>query len=323
MRETSTVPAEGITSRGPRNEAQPFAPVRAGVGTPPIETGFAGLKGIERVLGDHVGSDTPDGSGPVLIVVGGLHGNEPAGVLALQRVFAELAEGTTRLRGRLVGLCGNRKALTQGQRYLVDDLNRSWWPERVERLRSIDKALDAEDEEIRELDRELQSVLREAKGAAYFLDIHSTSGDGGVFSTFDDNLPNRDFAMTLPVPQVIGLEEELSGTLVGYLNDRGLTAIGFESGQHEDPESVDRAAAAIWIALHTAGLIQGSARQVVESRSAPGAGCRASSRCATATRSATRTASSCGRGTATSSRSSPGKCWPTTCTARSSPRTAG
>jgi len=243
---------------------------------------FAGLDDIPRVLGDHRGSEP----GPTLITVGGLHGNEPAGVLALQRVFAELAAGIVPLRGRFVGLAGNRKALVEGQRFLVDDLNRSFWPDRIERLRKAKGPLDAEDEEILDLDIELRALIASAQtGSArtgsnrtgtngagspqaevFFFDVHTTSGKGGVFSTFDDNLANRDFAMRIPVPQVIGLEEELSGTLVGYLNDQGLVAIGFEAGQHKNPISVDRAEAAIWVALESAGMLDRGTPRVEEAR---------------------------------------------------------
>ena len=65
---------------------------------------------MPRILGD-VGSAT---DGPTLIVVGGLHGNEPAGVGALQRVFARLRADDCLPRGRLVGLSGNRAALAVG-----------------------------------------------------------------------------------------------------------------------------------------------------------------------------------------------------------------
>ena len=57
----------------------------------------------ERVLG-RVSSGR---GGPLLIVVGALHGNEPAGVLALRRLFALLADGVALERGTLVGLIGN------------------------------------------------------------------------------------------------------------------------------------------------------------------------------------------------------------------------
>jgi succinylglutamate desuccinylase len=264
MRETSVAPSElgidvPVQSPG-RGDA---LPVRPGIEAGSVGDSAGQLKGVPRVLGDCRGPE----SGPTLIIVGGLHGNEPAGVLALQRVFDELARGDVQLRGRFVGLTGNRKALERGQRFLVDDLNRSFWPDRVERLRRTETPLDAEDEEIRDLDREVRSIVDAARGDVFFFDIHTTSGKGGVFTTFDDNLPNREFAMATPVPQVIGLEEELSGTAVGYLNDLGLIAIGFEAGQHKNPVSVDRAEAAIWVVLEAAGLLDAGTQRVRDAHS--------------------------------------------------------
>ncbi len=46
-------------------------------------------------------------AGPTLICVAGLHGNEPAGVVACQRVLARMRDESHRLRGRLVCLTGN------------------------------------------------------------------------------------------------------------------------------------------------------------------------------------------------------------------------
>ncbi|MGH9464693.1 MAG: hypothetical protein ACRD0X_03540, partial [Thermoanaerobaculia bacterium] len=77
------------------------------------------LPGLPRVLGDAGSAAT----GPTLLVVAGVHGNEPAGIVATERVFARLALGPA-LQGRLLGLAGNLGALAAGRRYLLEDLNR-------------------------------------------------------------------------------------------------------------------------------------------------------------------------------------------------------
>ncbi len=201
--------------------------------------------------------------GPVLICVGGLHGNEPPGVLALRRLILRLEAEPRGLRGRLVGLTGNRAALEVGERFVDEDLNRIWKPDRIERVRGgVDPAI-AEEEELLELFDAIEAELAECPDAR-LIDLHSTSGGGSAFTTLDDSLANRELAFALPVPHVLGLEEELSGTMVGYLNDRGLTAIGFESGQHLDPASVDRAEAAVWIAMEACGVLERGARPEVE-----------------------------------------------------------
>ena len=202
--------------------------------------------------------------GPTLVCVGSIHGNEPAGALALERLFRRLEAAPERLCGRVVGLVGNRQALAQGHRYLRHDLNRYWSPERVESLRRSEETLEAEDKELLELDRELEEVLADGEGRqAYLLDLHTTSGEGPAFANLDDTLPNREFALEIPVPLVVGIEEELAGTLTAYLFDRGLITLGFEAGQHQEERGVDRAEAAIWIALEASGIVERGSRPEV------------------------------------------------------------
>lgn len=207
---------------------------------------------VPRVLGTVTGPE----KGPTLILVGGMHGNEPAGVLALQRLLPGLAADPTAIaRGRVVGLAGNRKALKKKQRFEVHDLNRHWLPERVARLRATSAPLDGEDQELRELEGEIRRLLREAEDTVFLLDLHTTSGPELPFATLDDSLGNRPFAFAFPVPVVLGLEEELAGTLSIWAESIGIVTAGFESGQHDAPAAVERAEAAIWIALEAAGVL--------------------------------------------------------------------
>ncbi|MDT8341995.1 MAG: succinylglutamate desuccinylase/aspartoacylase family protein, partial [Longimicrobiales bacterium] len=162
-------------------------------------------EGVRRVLGDF-GSE--DGAA-TLVVVAGLHGNEPAGVLAAQRVARTLAEGARTLQGRLLLLAGNLPALRKGVRYLDRDLNRAWTEARVRALRNGQGAgasAAAEDGEQRELLRILEGVVRGARAPVCILDLHTTSGAGAAFTTVADTLPNRALALRLPVPVVLGLE---------------------------------------------------------------------------------------------------------------------
>ncbi len=214
---------------------------------------------VPRVLGQ-VG--TP-GRGPTLVCVGGIHGNEPSGVLALQRVFEELAADGRGMQGCLIGFSGNRAALARARRFVDVDLNRAWTDERLSRLRDGAGSEQSEDREQAELDAHLSRVFEAAGAFVVVLDLHSTSGGGPAFTTLDDTLANREFASEIPSPQVLGLEEEISGTLIGRLVERGMTAIGFEAGQHADPGSVERARAAIWLALESAGVLARGVRPEV------------------------------------------------------------
>lgn len=240
------------------------APPGHPIGDPDFGQAWSGetvdLTQVPRELGRVVGCEP----GPTLICLGGLHGNEPAGVLAIARVLAELQRDSGGLRGELIGLAGNRRALASGCRFLHHDLNRAWRPERLTRLLSASGPLDGEDQEQRELDVTLQRIIDQAPERVYLLDLHTTSGPGPAFAILDDTLPNREVALDFPVPLVLGLEEELAGTLARYLTAQGVTVVGFEAGSHQDPFSVNRSVAAIWIALESCGLIEAHHRPEVD-----------------------------------------------------------
>ncbi|HHJ50479.1 MAG TPA: succinylglutamate desuccinylase, partial [Phaeodactylibacter sp.] len=85
---------------------------------------------LERVIGRYTGKE----KGPLLICFGGMHGNEPAGVRALEIMFKmlevePLSNPDFSFKGRLLGLRGNLRALQAKKRYIVKDLNRQWTPE--------------------------------------------------------------------------------------------------------------------------------------------------------------------------------------------------
>src|SRR5687767_15790879 len=124
--------------------------------------------------------------GPTLIIVGGIHGNEPAGVLAADRVWLRMQRRRAVLRGEVVLLRGNTRALEQRVRYINADLNRQWT---AENLRTAE--LERGTPEVSELleQRELLTVIREAidraRGEIYFVDLHTTSAHGQPFATVD------------------------------------------------------------------------------------------------------------------------------------------
>jgi hypothetical protein len=177
-----------------------------------------------------------------------MHGNEPAGVGALERVAAWLAaEGGPR-RGRLVGLAGNLAALERSERYVDRDLNRGWLQhERAERT--------VEDREQQELRAALEGVLDSSPRGVVVLDMHTTSSSGPAFSLIGDTLANRSFAASLGLPIVLGLEELLDGTLLDYLHGRVDVAVGVEGGQHDEAASVDLLEEVLRRALERLGMV--------------------------------------------------------------------
>jgi len=198
-----------------------------------------------------------DRPGPTLVVVAGLHGNEPAGVIAAERVVGRLGRGLYPFRGRVVALAGNRAALAAGVRHLARDLNRQWTPDRIVPVlhRAPGPGEDPEDAELRELHGALCAAISGARGPCFFVDLHTSSAAGAPFLVVGDTLPNRRFAAALPVPAILGLEEQLDGSLLEYLSELGFVTLGVEVGPHEDPRAVHLLESALWLALASAGLV--------------------------------------------------------------------
>ena len=192
--------------------------------------------------------------GPTLIILGGIHGNEPAGVLAAERVWPRMQRRRAVLCGEVVLLRGNTRALEQRVRYINADLNRQWTAENV-RTAELEQGTPEVSEFLEQ--RELLTVIREAinraRGEIYFVDLHTTSADGRPFATVGDTLRNRRFALNFPLTIVLGLEEQIDGTLLEYVNNLGAITMGVEAGQHESMTSVDNHEAVIWIATAATG----------------------------------------------------------------------
>jgi succinylglutamate desuccinylase len=180
-----------------------------------------------------------------------IHGNEPAGVEAVSRVMAHLEGERVAIRGRLIAITGNLIAVRVGARFVDGDLNRCWTPEKVGSLRAGMRSPGpvSEDGEQLELLQILQEELDQATGRLYFLDLHTSSAEGPPFLTVGDTLYNRRFARGFPLPLILGLEEQVDGALLEYLNNLGFTTLGVEGGQHESSDSVDRLEAVLWLAL--------------------------------------------------------------------------
>jgi hypothetical protein len=78
-----------------------------------------------------------------------------------------------------------------------------------------------ESNEQQELFIHLSDAVKRARGEVYFLDLHTTSAEGEPLATVGDTLRKRRFALMFPVMIVLGLEEQIEGTLLEYLNNRG------------------------------------------------------------------------------------------------------
>ncbi len=211
-----------------------------------------------RVITKYVGSKP----GPLLIVLGGMHGNEPAGIRAIEIMGKMLEmEPITNLdfvyRGSFMGLIGNLKALQENKRFINSDLNRSFTEENLKIVNASDE-VDLKDEllEIKQIIKEVKKAIDEIKPKKVIvLDLHTTSSFGGIFSIVRDNEESLDIAVELHAPVIIGMLEGIKGTTLHYFIEENfgvpMVPVTFESGQHYEELSVNRAIAAITNCMRT------------------------------------------------------------------------
>lgn len=217
---------------------------------------------MNRVIGRYSGEE----KGPLLIIFGGMHGNEPAGVKALEAMFEMLeVEPTTnpdfKFAGRLIGLIGNKKAYMQKKRFIERDLNRLWEPDRIARIKKVDATtLAPEEQELLELTTIIEQELQEYQpDKLIILDLHTTSSFGGIFTIVTDEEESLRIGVELHAPVITGMLTGIRGTTLHYFNTENMgvstVAVTFESGQHDEPLSVSRAIAAITNCMRTIGCV--------------------------------------------------------------------
>ena len=219
---------------------------------------------VNRIIGRYTG----DKKGPLLICLGGLHGNEPSGVMAIDLLMKMLeVEPITNpdfnYCGRMLGVRGNLKALERGVRYIDKDLNRSFTKENVARaLNGTTDQLDAEDLELREIIQLVKAEIKDYQpDEVYVMDLHTTTAFGGIFSITSDDPKSVELGVELHAPVIKGMANGLHGTTMHYFTTEELgvdtTCVVFESGQHDEGLSVNRAIAAIINCMRTIGAVDG------------------------------------------------------------------
>lgn len=172
---------------------------------------------------------------PHVGIVGAVHGNEPCGLRAIERLHAELVGGElSLLQGTLFLIHGNPRATEEQKRHTEGgaDLNRFFDYRFVEEM--------ATETWLYEHHRAFAlKPLLESLDAV--LDLHSTTA------------PSPPFAIASPVPEsqvmaaAVGVGYVTLGwdrpgllgdkVLISTTTRRGLPAVSVECGQHDDPQS--------------------------------------------------------------------------------------
>lgn len=214
-----------------------------------------------RIIGERTGKY----HGSLFLILSQIHGNEPAGLLATHALF-EAIDREYELRpdfnfvGKIIGMTGNVRASKLGVRYIDKDLNRSWSAENIQRIKNTNNlsSLQSEDVEILEILSTLQNCIDEYKPTnLVVLDLHTTTASGGIFTIPALNTLSRRLGLELHAPIVHGFLNGLAGTTLHYFTETntGLetTAVCFEAGQHQSPESPKLALSAIINCFRTVG----------------------------------------------------------------------
>lgn len=193
--------------------------------------------------------------GPTLLILAGIHGNEPAGVLAAERVLAALQQQRLELHGRVIGCAGNLPALQQGCRYVDRDLNRRWSADAIRRLLATGPS-SVEDGQQQELLAIFDDAVRTARGPVLFVDLHSSSADGPPFLCLSDTLDNRRLGMATGIPILRGIEGLLDGASIDYFSSRGIAAMAVEGGGNDAVDTPRNHEAALWLLLQATGMLR-------------------------------------------------------------------
>jgi predicted deacylase len=193
--------------------------------------------------------------GPTLILVGGVHGNEPAGIIAARSVLGDLT--VDQVAGEVIALVGNARAVGAAKRFIDRDLNRMWTPERVATARARHAEPDVSEHiELAELADAIDRIIERAAGPVHVVDLHTTSADGVPFVVVGASDAHRTFASHFPLPGIAGLEEALEGVLTRYLGGRGCITLAVEGGQSATTQAAANLEATVTLALEASGVVE-------------------------------------------------------------------
>jgi len=216
----------------------------------------------ERIISKYRGKNP----GPLLIVFGGMHGNEPAGIKAIEMMAQMLeVEPITNLdfeyNGTFLGMIGNLQAYHKNQRFIKQDLNRSFTKKNLEIVeREPESALKDEFLEIKQILKVVRQTINEVNpDKVIVLDLHTTSSFGGIFTITPDDPESLRIAVELHAPVIKGMLKGIKGSTLHYFTKENfgveMIPVTFESGQHNEKLSINRAIAAITNCMRTIGSV--------------------------------------------------------------------
>lgn len=203
--------------------------------------------------------------GPLLIGIGAIHGNEKAGVQAMQLLekmleVEPITNPAFEYKGAFVGLIGNMEAYHLNQRYIQVDLNRIWLEDRIDIAANNPNLLNEEKERSLLITAILAEIEKYEPTETIILDLHTTSSDGGIFTIPPMDTRSIEIARSLHAPVITHMLDGVKGTMINYLSgrvmqDSTVSSLVFESGQHNDPISINRSIAALINCMKAIGAV--------------------------------------------------------------------
>ncbi|MBI1182864.1 hypothetical protein GC194_01240 [bacterium] len=204
-----------------------------------------------------IGCKTGKGKKQLLIAIGGMHGNEIAGIQAIERVLDVLKNSSKPFNGTFVGLIGNVQAIKAGKRYLHSDLNRIWDEANVLLAQSATDFSKIPDHlMLKQLHLTIEHFTTQGFDEICIIDLHTTSANGGVFIVCPDEEQHKKMISRLHVPVILNLEQKLKGTAMQYFWQQQMVSFAFEGGNHYSPQSVDKMESALWLCLEYMGCVK-------------------------------------------------------------------
>lgn len=218
-----------------------------------VAAGESKKRSDKRIIGTVEG----DTEGPTVVVLAGMHGNEPAGVRATENVLDILRNINPKIRGRFVALRANIRALENEVRYINEDMNRIWFPSILETIRNTPESelTSSERIEVKRLLHILDDIKNDA-GQVILADIHTFSAEGWMFTITSSEPRQRRLLSKLHVPMVFGIEKSLRGTALRYYQDQGFISFGLEGGQHSDNMTAFNTTASLVLLMQAVGCIE-------------------------------------------------------------------
>lgn len=205
-----------------------------------------------RIIGEIEGKE----KGPLIILIGGLHGNEWAGIKAIERIFHIIRNDGIKTRGKIIGIRGNMKAISRKQRYIHYDLNRCWTQQHLQKFSGENtRFVFSEDREVSELKELFDASSDLDVTQKICVDLHTTSSDNGNFIVVPEIFADHPVIQALKLPLILDLEKHIKGTLLKYLSNKEYLAFAFEGGLIGSEVAVQLHIAGIWEILLVAGAV--------------------------------------------------------------------